>query len=339
MAVNGSRRSASALLSVVVPCFNEEAVVVETHRQLRAALDDLEGFDFEFVYVDDGSSDATLDLLRDAQKEDSRVRVIALSRNFGHEIAIVAGLREALGDAVAIIDADLQDPPNVLAEMAARWRAGADVAYGARTERTGETRIKLWMAWAFYRLFAKISDTPVPLDTGNFRVIDRRVVDALLSMPERDLLLRGMVAWTGFRQEAVSFRRAPRHAGKTKFPMRKVLPLAVDGILSFSRLPLRLATWLGFLTVGAAVVGIGYALVARLSTGVWASGWTAVFLAVLFIGGVQMMLLGLLGEYVGRIYGEAKRRPLYFVKERLGFPQPPAGVPDSRAAMSNEQRV
>ena len=332
MAVKGSRRSAPALLSVVVPCFNEEAVVVETHGQLRTVLDDLEGFDFEIVYVDDGSDDATLDLLRDVQKNDSRVRVVSLSRNFGHQVAVVAGLGEALGDAVAVIDADLQDPPNVVAEMAARWRNGVDVAYGARTERAGETGIKLWAAGAFYRLFNKLSDTPIPLDAGDFRLVDRRVVDALLSMPERDLLLRGMVAWTGFRQEAVPFRRAPRHAGKTKYSLRKMLRLAVDGMLSFSRLPLRIATWVGLLAAGAGVVGVGYALMARLFTGVWTSGWTAVLFAVLFVGGVQMTMLGLLGEYVGRIYGEVKRRPLYLVKERLGFPRPPAASPDGRAA-------
>lgn len=331
MAGDSRRRAAPALLSVVVPCFNEEAVVVETHGQLRAVLDDLEGFDFEIVYVDDGSDDATLDLLRRIQKNDSRVRVVALSRNFGHQVAVVAGLREALGDAVAVIDADLQDPPNVVAEMAAHWRDGADVAYGARTERAGESRLKLWLAWAFYRLLAKVSDTPIPLDAGDFRLVDRRVVDALLSMPERDLLLRGMVAWTGFRQEAVPFLRAPRHAGKTKYPLWKMLRLAMDGVLSFSRLPLRVATWLGLLAAGAGVVGIGYALIARLVAGVWVSGWTAVFLAVLFIGGVQMMLLGLLGEYVGRIYGEVKRRPLYFVKERLGFPRPLGASLDGRA--------
>ena len=319
-AAGGSPRPARALLSVVVPCFNEQAVIVETHRQISAALDEMQGFDFEFVYIDDGSRDATLDLLRDIQRNDSRVRVLALSRNFGHQVAIVAGLREALGDAVAVIDADLQDPPSVIADLAARWRDGVDVAYGERTERVGETNLKTWTAWIFYRLVNKLADAPIPFDAGDFRIIDRQVVDALLAMPERDLMVRGMTAWAGFRQEAVPFRRAPRHAGETKHLPSGLLRMAVDGMLSFSRLPLRIATWAGALAAGGAVVGTGYALVVRLFTGAWLSGWTAVLIAVFFIGGVQMLLLGLLGEYVGRIYGETKRRPLYFVKERLGSP-------------------
>ena len=317
-AAGGRPRPARALLSVVVPCFNEHAVIVETHRQISAALDEMQGFDFEFVYIDDGSEDGTLDLLRDIQRNDSRVRVIALSRNFGHQVAIVAGLHEALGDAVAVIDADLQDPPSVIADLAARWRDGVDVAYGERTERAGETNLKTWTAWIFYRLVNKLADAPIPFDAGDFRIIDRQVVDALLAMPERDLMVRGMTAWAGFRQEAVPFRRAPRHAGETKYSPSGLLRLAMDGMLSFSRLPLRIATWAGALAVGASVVGLAYALAARLFTGAWVSGWAAVLLAVLFIGGAQMMLLGLLGEYVGRIYGEVKRRPLYFVKERLG---------------------
>ena len=288
--------------------------------QLCAALDGDEALDFELLYVDDGSQDATLDLLRGVQQDDSRVRVIALSRNFGHQTAVSAGLAEALGDAVVVIDADLQDPPGVIVEMVARWRAGVDVAYGVRTERAGETAFKRWTAKLFYRLIAKLSDVAIPLDAGDFRLMDRAAVDALLAMPERDRLLRGMVAWAGFRQEAVSYRRAERYAGETKYPLGKMLRLAVDGILSFSLLPLRLAAWLGFLAAGVAVLGIGYALVRRLFTDAWVTGWTALVIAILFMGGVQLVLLGVLGEYLGRVYGEVKRRPLFFVKERLGFP-------------------
>ena len=315
-----SARPLAALLSVVVPCFNEEAVVAETHMQLCTALDDDQALDFELIYVDDGSQDATLDLLRGLQKDDSRVRVIALSRNFGHQIAVSAGLAEALGDAVAVIDADLQDPPSVIVEMVARWRAGVDVAYGVRTERTGETAFKRWTAKIFYRLITKLSDVAIPLDAGDFRLMDRVVVDALLAMPERDRLLRGMVAWAGFRQEAVCYRRAERYAGETKYPFGKMLRLALDGILSFSLVPLRLATWLGFLAASVAMLGIGYALVRRLFTDAWVTGWTALVIAILFMGGVQLVLLGVLGEYLGRVYGEVKRRPLFFARERLGFP-------------------
>ena len=320
MAVMRASAHWASLLSVIVPCFNEEAVVPETHARLRQAIDAIEAIDFELVYVDDGSQDGTLALLRDIQRNDGDVRVIALSRNFGHQLAVSAGLAEARGDAVVVIDADLQDPPSVIVEMIERWRDGVDVAYGVRSERSGETVFKRWSAKAFYRLIAKISDIDIPLDTGDFRLMDRKVVDAVLAMPERDRLLRGMVAWAGFRQEPVYYHRDARYAGETKYPLRRMLRLAVDGMVSFSVLPLRLATWLGFLAAALSVLGIGYALVLRLFTDTWITGWTALIIAILFMGGVQLVLIGVLGEYLGRVYGEVKRRPLYFVKERLGFP-------------------
>ena len=319
-----------ALLSVVVPCFDEEAVIGETHRRLVATLEAVPDLDFELVYVDDGSLDATLNLLRELQRADARVRVLALSRNFGHEIAITAGLKCAVGDAVVLIDADLQDPPELIPEMLERWRCGADVAYGLRTERDGETRFKRWTASAFYRLLNRLADISIPLDTGDFRLMDRAVVDAVLAMPERDRFARAMVSWTGFRQEPVPYRRAARTAGETKYPFGKMLRLAIDGIVSFSLAPLRLATWLGFLASGLALAGIVYVLVLRLLTAAWVSGWASLLVAVLFLGGVQLICLGILGAYLGRIYGEVKRRPLYLVKERLGFP--PAG----RRAMRDE---
>ena len=312
--------SPRALLSVVLPCFNEEAVLRETHRRLVSTLEGVPELDFELVYVDDGSHDATLNLLRGFQRADARVRALSLSRNFGHEIAIAAGLQNSAGDAVVIIDADLQDPPEVILEMLNRWHSGADVAYGVRTARAGETVFKRWTASIFYRFIGHIANVAIPLDAGGFRLMDRKVVDAFLTMPERDRFTRGMVAWTGFRQEPVEYARAARAAGETKYPPRKMLRLAIDGILSFSLTPLRLATWLGFLSAGLALSGIFYALVLRLFTDSWVSGWTSMLLAILFLGGVQLMLLGILGEYVGRIYGEVKRRPLYLVKARLGFP-------------------
>ena len=237
------RRQPRALLSVVVPCFDEEAVIGETYRRLVATLETVPDLDFELVYVDDGSRDATLNVLRDLQRADARVRVLALSRNFGHEIAITAGLQYAAGDAVVLIDADLQDPPEVIPEMLEHWRRGADVAYGLRTERDGETRFKRWTSSAFYRLLDRLADIPIPLDTGDFRLMDRKVVDAFLAMPERDRFARAMVAWTGFRQEPVPYRRAARAAGETKYPFGKRLRVAIDGILSFSLAPLRLVTW------------------------------------------------------------------------------------------------
>ncbi len=322
-----------SLLSVVVPCFDEEAVVRETHSRLTAVLGEVPDLDFELVYVDDGSRDATLDILRELQAEDARVRVIGLSRNFGHEVATSAGLAEAGGDAVAVIDADLQDPPEILLRMLERWREGVDVAYGVRSAREGETIFRRWTAAAFYRLLDRLADVSIPLDTGDFRLMDRKVVDAFLAMPERSRFVRGMVAWVGFRQEPVRYRRAARAAGETKYSPGKLLRLAVDSIVSFSLVPLRLAVWLGFFAAALALLGVAYGFAVRLITNTWIPGWAALFVAILFMGGVQLMLIGVLGEYVGRIYGEVKRRPLYFVKERLGFPSatarssPPRGGP------------
>ncbi len=307
------------LLSVVVPCFNEEAVIRETHRGLVAALEKVPELDFELIYVDDGSRDATLKLLRGLQRRDERVRVLALSRNFGQQIAVTAGLQCAEGDAVVIIDSDLQDPPAVILEMLEHWREGVDVAYGLRTEREGETTFKRWTASAFYRLINRIADVAIPVDTGDFRLMDRKVVNAFLAMPERDRLMRGMVAWTGFRQEPVPYRRAVRTAGETKYSFRKMLRLAIDGILSFSMVPLRLATYGGFCTSGLALLGIAYALGLRIFFDIWITGWTLLFIAIVFFGGVQLVFIGIMGEYLGRIYGEVKRRPLYLIKERLGF--------------------
>jgi len=307
------------LISVIVPCYNEEQVIVETNRQLVATLAGLEGLDFELVYVDDGSSDVTVDLLRTIQSADKHVRVVRLSRNFGHQLAVSAGLEHAAGDAVVIIDADLQDPPEVIPEMVARWRDGYHVVYGMRSDRAGETAFKLWTAKLFYRFINRLSKVQLPLDVGDFRLLDRRVVDVLLSMPERDRFLRGMVSWIGFRQVAVMYRRAERHAGESKYPLFKMLQFAADGVISFSLTPLRLALWVGFLSIGMAFAGILYALIIRLYTNDWVRGWTSIFTAVLFIGGAQLVTLGIIGEYIGRIYAEVKRRPLYVVEERLGF--------------------
>ena len=307
------------LISVVVPCYNEEQVIVETNRQLVATLAGLDGFEFEIIYVDDGSRDTTVDLLRAIQNADQRARVVRLSRNFGHQLAVSAGLEHAAGDAVVIIDADLQDPPEVIPEMVARWRDGYHVVYGMRTDRAGETAFKLWTAKLFYRFINRLSKVQLPLDVGDFRLLDRRVVDVLLSMPERDRFLRGMVSWIGFRQVAVMYRRAERHAGESKYPLFKMLQFAADGVISFSLTPLRLALWVGFLSIGLAFAGILYALIIRLYTNDWVRGWTSIFTAVLFIGGAQLVTLGIIGEYIGRIYAEVKRRPLYVVEERLGF--------------------
>jgi dolichol-phosphate mannosyltransferase len=308
------------LVSVVVPCFNEAEVIDATHSRLHAVLSTT-GLRWEIIYIDDGSRDRTLQLLRSIQAADPQVRVIALSRNFGHQVAASAGLEAATGDAVVLIDADLQDPPECIPKMIERWRDGVDVVYGQRKARAGETYFKRASAGVFYRLMQRLSTTPIPVDTGDFRLMDSRVVDALLAMPERDRFLRGMVAWAGFRQEPLRYQRDPRFAGDSKYPLRRMLRFAADGLLSFSLVPLRLGVYLGLIASSLALLGILYSLVLRFFTDVWVPGWTLLFIAVLFLGGVQLLFLGIIGEYLGRVYWEVKRRPLYLVKERLGFPQ------------------
>jgi dolichol-phosphate mannosyltransferase len=307
------------LVSVVVPCLNEEESLRGTHARLSSALAQLSA-NFEIIYVDDGSTDASPQVLRELQAVDNRIRVVRFSRNFGHQMAITAGLEHAAGDAVVIIDADLQDPPETILDFFCKWEEGYDVVYGVRAQREGETAFKLWTAKLFYRCMTHLSDTQIPLDTGDFRLMDRRVVNVLLGMPERDRFVRGMVSWLGFSQVAVPYRREPRLAGITKFSFFKMLRFAMDGIFSFSIVPLRVATWTGFITSFLAIVGVVLVSLERL-LGVQGlvRGWTSTMFAVLFIGGVQLICMGIIGEYVGRIYGESKHRPLYVVRETLGF--------------------
>jgi dolichol-phosphate mannosyltransferase len=307
------------LISVIVPCYNEEEVIGDTVASLKRFCSELVDLDAELIFVDDGSRDRTVEILRRFATEDSRIKLIRFARNFGHQIAVTAGIDAAGGDAIVLIDADLQDPPEVVHEMIARWREGYDVAYGKRTERTGESAFKLATARFFYRLLNRLSDVPIPLDTGDFRLMSRNVADALRAMPERDRFLRGMVSWVGFKQIAVPYKRAQRYAGESKYPLRKMLGFALDGIMSFSTKPLQMSVALGMLCAAIALAGIIYALAVRLFTRNWVEGWTTVVLAVLFIGGVQLICVGILGEYVGRIYSEVKSRPLYVVDEYHGF--------------------
>jgi dolichol-phosphate mannosyltransferase len=319
------------LLSIVVPCYNEEAVLPELHRRLITVLDQIVDLNFELIYTDDGSQDRTPEILSQLQASDARVRIITLSRNFGHQIAVTAGLEHASGEALVIIDADLQDPPEVIPEMIQRWHDGYQVVYGLRAARAGETTFKRWTAKAFYRLINRLSEIEIPLDVGDFRLLDRKVVDVLLAMPERDRFLRGMVSWIGFKQIAVIYDRAPRGAGESKYSLMKMLRFAVDSVISFSLVPLRLAIWVGFGALAASFAGIVYALIIRLYTTDWVRGWASIFTAVLFLGGVQLITLGIVGEYVGRIYAEVKLRPLYVVRERRGFAaevQKPGEQPD-----------
>lgn len=310
-------------LSVVVPCYNEEQVIGACHAELTRVLSQTVR-EYQIVYVNDGSADNTYQLLREIQRSDSRVKVVDLSRNFGHQIAVSAGLEHADGAAVAIIDADLQDPPEALVEMVRLWEQGYEVVFGVRKTRAGESWFKLKSAEWFYRILNFFSDTEIPRDTGDFRLLDRKAVEALLRMNERDRLLRGLSSWIGFRRYGLEYERSPRHAGKSKYPLHKMVGLALDGILSFSVVPLRIVSFMGVLTAGISLVGICYALVLRLFTRIWVPGWTLLFIGMLFIGGLQMLSLGIVGEYIGRIYTEAKQRPLYLVREVLssGSSQP-----------------
>ena len=307
------------LVSVIVPCLNEAEVLPETLARLSAMAAAQPDCAFEFLYVDDGSTDATLTILRHAAAADPRLRVLSFSRNFGQQIAVTAGIDLARGDAVVLMDSDLQDPPEVVGQMIARWREGFDVVYGTRASRPGDGLFKRASARGFYLLINRLSEIPIPADTGDFRLMSRAVVDILKQMPERHRFLRGMVAWTGFRQTAIPYDRPERFAGETKYPLGKMVRYALDGILSFSIKPLQLAIALGLIAAGLAVAGIVYALVLRLFTSVWVEGWTALFIAVLFLGGVQLVALGIIGEYIGRIYGEVQRRPLYVLREVIGF--------------------
>ncbi len=275
------------LLSVVIPCYNEEEVIPEAVRRLRSFCNELINLDVELIFVDDGSKDRTREILKGLAVDDPRIKLVCFARNFGHQVAVTAGIDAARGDAVVLIDADLQDPPEIVHEMIARWREGYDVVYGTRAERLGESAFKIATARGFYRLLNKLSDVPIPLDAGDFRLMSRAVVDTLRSMPERDRFIRGMVSWVGFKQIALPYRRAERFAGESKYPLRKMLRFATDGILSFSTKPLQLAVGMGLLCACLALLGIFYALFMRMFTSIWVEGWTALMIAVLFIGGVQ----------------------------------------------------
>jgi dolichol-phosphate mannosyltransferase len=304
--------------SVVAPVYNEEALVAEFCRRAIAALEPL-GEPFEIVLVNDGSRDHSPDIIRRLHEQDPRVKVVNFSRNFGHQIAITAGMDYAQGQAVTVIDSDLQDPPEVIPRMIDEWKRGFQVVYGVRGERTGETAFKLATASLFYRLIRKITNVDIPLDAGDFRLMDRRVVDALNTMREQKRFMRGLSVWVGFRQTGVTYKRDARTAGETKYPLRKMIRFALDGITAFSYLPLQLATFMGFLIAGLSVIGMIVAIILRLSNIHALEGQTTTLVTVLFLGGVQLIFLGVLGEYLGRIYDEVKRRPLYIVAEALGF--------------------
>jgi glycosyltransferase involved in cell wall biosynthesis len=310
-------RSLESHLTVVIPLYNEEANLPELHRRVRETLEG-RGIAYRLLFVNDGSRDGTLDLLRRLASSDSRIRVLSLSRNFGHQISISAGIAHADGDVVVVMDGDLQDPPEVIPDLLGKWSEGFDVVYAVRRKRK-EGIVKRAAYSVFYRLLRAVSSVEIPLDSGDFSLMDARVVELLRSFPERSRFVRGLRSWVGFRQTEWAYERMARHSGEPKYRARQLLKLGMDGVFGFSVLPLQLATYLGFL---AAALGFLYLLYALASRFVYnnPAGWTSLAAIILFLGGTQLLILGILGEYLGRVYEEVKQRPLYVLDERIGFP-------------------
>lgn len=319
--MNDAEVSGHPIFSLIIPVWNEEAVIPVLYARLVEIMEKT-GDPWEVIFVNDGSSDRSLELLVALHAQDRRVKLLNFSRNFGHQIAITAGFDYADGDAVIAMDADLQDPPEVLLRMIEKWREGYDVAYAVRTKRAGETRFKLWTASLFYRLIRAIADVDIPLDAGDFRLMDRRVVLAMRRLRERSRFMRGLSSWVGFKQVAVEYERAPRYAGETKYPLRKMLRLANNAITSFSHVPLQMATYTGFFFAGMSGLGIVTAVLLRLFGHDVLFGQATTLVSVLFLGGIQLIFLGILGEYLGRIYDEVKNRPLYIVADAYGLDAP-----------------
>ncbi len=308
-------------LSVIVPLLNEQDNLRELHTRLQQALDPL-GCDRQLIFVDDGSTDRSAEVLREMAAADSTVRALRLSRNFGHEAATTAGLDQADGDAVVVMDADLQDPPEMIPQMIQRWRAGAEVVYAVRTQRRGERWPKRMTAWLFYRILNWLTDVEIPADTGDFRLIDAKVLRALQQCREQDRFVRGLVAWAGFKAEPLPYDRPQRHAGTTKYNPSRLLLLSLDAAVGFSILPLRIATAIGFVVTGFSMLMALIIMIQRLffPSVIQQSGYALLTSGLFFLGGVQMLLLGILGEYVGRIYRQGQGRPLYLVRETIGAP-------------------
>mgnify|MGYP001064196471 CR=1 FL=1 len=302
--------------SVVVPMYCEADVAEQFIDRTTAVLDGLGSW--ELIVVDDGSTDATFDIVKARAQSDPRIKIIRLARNFGHQAATSAGIHHASGDTVTVIDADLQDPPEGIAELVQAWRDGAEIVYATRTARRGESLFKRWSAAAYYRVFQALSSTSAPLDSGDFRLMGRTATRAFCEMNERNRYVRGMVGWIGMPSARVNYARDPRAAGETKYPLRKMIALAADGLFSFSLVPLRIAVWFG---VFSALLGFAiglWAFIQRMSGGAVIPGWASTMVAILFMGGVQLLTVGVMGEYIGRIYDEVRRRPLYLIGETVG---------------------
>ena len=302
------------LLTVVVPVFNEVETIDVFYTRMKKVLDSLSPMSYELIFVDDGSRDGSFAKLTSLADHDTRVRVAKLSRNFGHQNAVTAGVDTVRGDAVVIIDADLQDPPEVIPSMIRKWREGYDVVYGVREHREGEKWMKLYTAALFYRIMKKITKVEIPVDVGDFRLMSRRVVDKFKQIRERDRFIRGLVSWVGFRQTGVMYTREKRYAGETKYPFGKMIKFSLDGITSFSHAPLKIATWLGY---GVSLIALLYTMIIIVEKfmGMTVPGFASIMAGMLFLGGVQLICLGIMGEYIGRIFNETKGRPIYVLEE------------------------
>ncbi|MBC1936540.1 glycosyltransferase family 2 protein [Listeria grandensis] len=305
-------------ISVVIPLYNEEAVIEQTYHRLKNVMENL-AMDYELLFVNDGSKDATLSLVQALSFTDPHVKCLVFSRNFGHQIAITAGTDYANGDVVIIIDADLQDPPELIPEMVQKWQQGYDVVYAQRIKRNGETFFKKWSAKMFYRALHKLTDVEIPVDTGDFRLMDKKVYNELKKLNEKNPFVRGLVSWLGFKQTALAYERDERAAGETKYPLKKMLKLSMDGMTSFSYQPLKLASYAGVALSGAGFIYMFIVLFQTLFTNTTVSGWSSMIIIQLLFSGFVLIILGMIGEYIGRIYDEVKDRPLYIVAESYGF--------------------
>lgn len=304
--------------SIIVPLYNEEEVIGESYKRIKAVMEETKE-DYEIIFINDGSRDQTEHLVKEICSKDPNIKLINFSRNFGHQPAITAGMKESSGEAIIIIDADLQDPPSVMLKMIEKWKEGYDVVYGKRIKRSGETFFKKMTAKMYYRLLTRITDVKIPVDVGDFRLIDRSVCNALNDLPERNRYVRGLVSWVGYKQTFVEFEREERFSGETKYPLRKMIKLAIDGITGFSNKPLKLASTLGYIVSCFGFIYLIIILIQKLFTDTTIQGWTSIIGLLLILNGVTLIMLGVLGEYVGRIYDEIKARPVYIIKEKVGF--------------------
>ena len=307
-------------ISVVVPMYYEEKVVEECYKRLKENLEKLKKYENEIIFINDGSKDRTLEILEQIASKDEKIKVISFSRNFGHQAAVTAGLQYVSGDAIVIIDADLQDPPELITEMVALWEQGNEVIYGKRKKRKGESAFKLLSAKMFYKTLNSLSDVEIPKDTGDFRLVDRKVVDVINSLPEHNKFLRGLFSWVGYKQLPYEYERKERFAGKTKYPLKKMLKLAADGIIGFSSKPLKLVGTLGFISIIISILILIYALISYiLKLNNLSAGWTSIMVAITFFAGVQLLSLWVIAEYIGRIYDESKNRPQYIVDKKINI--------------------